>query len=745
MKSPKISKRFLYRTLVLVVNVVAVAIILFVLLTYFRSESTSRQERNRQQFEAVTDSVAQTILGRLEAHQEIVNAATKYIGENDMTIDEAIDFVDSINTDENHMFHIVWVDDFTGLSTRANKLDDTDYTVDYSGISTIRFEDENIITAMSILYDENSDKFIHATRAFYNPIDASSTVAFYSKIYLDRDGEESPAILMLLADVDDLRSEYSFPEGIFEDTQTAVIDTASGYYVLPTPELKNSSFYEYLRQYNDDLDYTSLQELEERIAEGQLISETYKDYKGQDVRFIISEVEGADGWTLVSFIPVETLNKLSSDNLWLVTVILIALITILLFGDIFFFMNLNNDLEKALSREELAKAQAEKANRSKTDFLSTMSHDIRTPLNAILGLTTLTKDKVDDKALVEKNLKKIDQSGQHLLTLINDVLDISKIESGQLSFNVNPFSITEVEEYLKDLCMPMAKEKGLDLDISVEKVTEDDLLGDKLRIYQVMINILTNAIKYTNAGGFVKVRLAEECLDDNNIKLSYEVEDNGIGMTEEFMEHMYETFSRAKDGRIDKVQGTGLGLAICKRIIDGMGGEITCRSKVNEGTCFKVELMLQRVQKNITKTTDSENQELKNIRILVAEDNDLNYEIISEMLEIKEISCDRAENGQIAYDALLATAEEKIYDLVLMDIQMPVLNGIEATKKIRATDNSYVKGIPIIALTADAFAENIEECISAGMNSHVAKPINIDILMSEIVKVISQKGVNNEN
>ena len=673
MKETK-SKRRNYKRDVILGNVLVVVVILVVLLTYFREETQNRYNRNREQFEAVTSSVGQTILGQLESHQELVDSAAYYINGKSMTMYEAAKYARDINLEENHMFHLVWVDDFTGFSTKASKLDSKNFTVDYSKIMSVRNTGSSIITVMDKFLDENKSTKIHATRAFNNPTDAESSVAFYNRITLMRDGQQAQALIMLLVSVSDLRSEYSFPEGIFEDTKTAIIDTETGYYIIPTPELKNTSFFEYIRQYNN-MDYVELGELEERIAGEDTISETFTDYKGEENRYIISKVKSADSWSLVCFLPTEQLDNISSDFLWQVTVMLIVLVVILLAFDLLYFLHLNSTLERHLISEEAAKLEAEKANKSKSDFLSTMSHDIRTPLNAIIGLTSLARQRVEDTEYVADSLKKIDQSGSHLLTLINDILDISKIENGELNFSINPFGLSDVEEYLKGLCQTAADDKNIKLDVKVEAVSDKPLLGDKLRIYQVMINILSNAIKYTKAGGSVSARLTEEPEGTDKARLTYVVKDTGIGMSTEFMEHMYEPFSRAKDGRIDKIQGTGLGLAICKRIMDEMQGTIECESKVGEGSTFTVRCVLPLAEEGeegaAATTTTTTTGFGKGLSLLVAEDNDLNWDIISDMLELKEIKAERAENGQLAYEKLVSAAEHKDFDLVLMDIQMP--------------------------------------------------------------------------
>ena len=734
MNTPKVDGNLIKKNIILIVNILVVSAIVFILLTYFKDESTRKTEKNREEFEAVATTMARTIIEGLESHQELVDSAAKYINTHDLTIEEAIDYVNDFNTENTeHMFHIVWVDDFTGLSTRGNKLDPDDISVDYSGIYSAKYTKKQLISVMDMVYGEDGDMPIHATRSFTNPTDAKQSVAFYNEVSLVRDGEKAKAIIMLLVETDTLKSDYRFPEGIFENTGTALIDKESGNYVIPSAELKNTSFYEYLLQYNG-LSYDDIEALKNRVINEDVVGISYLDYKSEMTRYIISDVKECDGWALVAFIPEEDLREISQENLWQVTFMLVALILLLLIFDIVYFFGVNKKLEASLESEHKANLEAKAANRSKTDFLSTMSHDIRTPLNAILGLTALTKEHIGDERTVKSNLHKIEQAGQHLLTLINDILDISKIESGKLSFNVKPFSLNDTREYLEDLCRGSADDKQITLDIAVDTVSDRCLLGDRLRLYQIFINILTNAIKYTKEGGKVSVSLRED-INENMAQLTYMVSDNGIGMSEEFMEHMYENFSRAQDGRIDKVQGTGLGLAICKKIIDELGGSIECQSRLNEGTTFTVKLKLPLADTEEENKPENSAESIEGLNILVAEDNDLNWEIISDMLDLKGMKCERAQNGLEAVEMLKAACEQESYDLVLMDIQMPVMNGLEATGNIRAAAEKYMRNIPIIALTADAFTENIEECLRCGMDSHVAKPVNIDILMREIGKV----------
>ena len=360
------------------------------------------------------------------------------------------------------------------------------------------------------------------------------------------------------------------------------------------------------------------------------------------------------------------------------------------------------------------------------------SHTVRTAIPAT------------SRQIVKDSLRKIDLAGNHLLTLINDILDISKVESGKLSLAPTAFSISEVAENLVNIAQPMVEDKSIDFNFRTNDMEHEYLYADQLRINQVFINILSNALKYTEPHGSVDVGLQEVPGDaPGMVRLVYRVADTGMGMSEEFMERMYKSFSRQTDSRVNKVQGTGLGLAITKQMVDLMGGTIECQSKLGEGTTFTVTLdvpIAEREDEGASPESadalalDGGQSDIVGMHVLVAEDSDVNWEIINMLLSMNGIEAVRAENGQVAVD-MIASSEPGAYDLVFMDVQMPVMNGIEATKAMRALPNERLSGIPIIATTADAFSEDVAVCMDAGMNGHIAKPIDIKLVLKEIRKV----------
>ena len=362
-----------------------------------------------------------------------------------------------------------------------------------------------------------------------------------------------------------------------------------------------------------------------------------------------------------------------------------------------------------------------------------MSHDIRTPLNAVLGMTKLAQDHIADRPYVENCLKKISVSGGHLLTLINDILELSRVESGKTVLSPAPFAVEELVGRLDSITRTQAEERGQHFTVQLHDLITPYLVGDKLRLSQIYLNLLNNAVKYTRPGGHIRLEMRETPTENGLVSLVCVIADDGIGMSPEFQATMYDSFSRAKDGRIDKTQGTGLGLAIVQRMVDMMKGTILCKSEPGKGTTFTVRIPLQttdHADRPAAQTAESDD-DLQGTRLLVAEDNDLNWEIISALLDEHGILCDRAENGRVCV-RMLEDAPPDTYALVLMDVQMPELNGRDAAHEIRKSARQDLREIPIAAMTADAFAEDMQACLDAGMDMHLSKPVEIDKVLRAI-------------
>ncbi|MBQ3372477.1 MAG: response regulator [Oscillospiraceae bacterium] len=385
-----------------------------------------------------------------------------------------------------------------------------------------------------------------------------------------------------------------------------------------------------------------------------------------------------------------------------------------------------NNIDAQMKRElEYQQHVAEARTNARNDFLANMSHDIRTPMNAIVGYTNIAKSRINNPEAVTDALEKIGSSSHFLLSLINDILDISKIESGKMKINLGPCDLGEIFRRIEDITALQARNKSLIITYRHDSVRHLKVNADELRIEQVLVNIVSNAIKYTPAGKTVDLIAEEEPIEGNRYLYRFIVRDTGIGISEDYLPHIFESFTREEKTTVNRIQGTGLGLAITAKVVEMMGGTISVKSAVGEGSEFTVELELE--------TTDRENTEEKNetegssfsdCRVLLVEDNEINAEIANMILAEYGIEVDRAGNGQIGLEQV-QKHERGYYDAVLMDIQMPVMNGYEATREIRTFDSQ----IPIIAMSANAYEEDVRACLEAGMNAHLAKPFQPEDLL----------------
>ena len=838
---------------ILLVNIILILGIFFYVFTYSRDERKKVLANRIETFENMTIAMEQVAANYLDTEQGICDAWARYINSEDMTIEQAIAFVGASQKPE-IMVQILFIDEpeVRGLSTVGKINDPEDHTV--------RFLQFDLIKNYTALTPPGNR--INITRSYTNPINGTQSIAFCNQVMVreNEEGPKRPALLMRILSLKTFERKWVFPSEDFQKAEIALID-GSGNYILKGHSFKSTNFFEFYKSYNQT-NYHSINEFQNRIR-----TETGNfmmfNSRGEECLVAHTRVTMSDDWALISMIPLSEIGQGSVD--WLLIFIVAAGLILLLVVDSVLLLRLNRQLM-------LTAEAAETANRAKTDFLSTMSHDIRTPMNAIIGLTTIAEKNVNDPDAVKENLRKIGMASNHLLTLINDILDISKVESGKLTLSPVSFSIAESAENLVNISQPMVKEKNIDFNFRISPIEYEYLYADELRLNQIFINILSNAIKYTNPEGRVTIDMAEtKSSQPGKVHLTYRVEDTGIGMSPEYMKRMYEPFSRQTDSRVNTIQGTGLGLAITKKMVDLMGGTIDCQSKENEGTCFTIELdipiaerqldemklepidvlvvdddevlletaadtlktlgaraetssggadalrkisqrhelgkdydvaiidwkmpemdgldLIRRIRqiegealpillvsaydwsdieesarkagangfisKPLFRSTlyekitellgietevtapDEDNSDLAGMHILVAEDNDVNWEIVSMLLEMYGIESERAVNGQTTVE--MAEADPEKFDLIFMDIQMPVMNGLDATKLIRASKNEKCAKLPIIAMTADAFSENVAECLAVGMNGHIAKPIDIKIVLKEIRKIKESK------
>jgi signal transduction histidine kinase/CheY-like chemotaxis protein len=408
----------------------------------------------------------------------------------------------------------------------------------------------------------------------------------------------------------------------------------------------------------------------------------------------------------------------------------------------------------AISRDITAHKQAQEAvlaaARAKGIFLATMSHEIRTPLNAIIGMAYIAKDCVTDNEKVLRSVNQIITSSHHLLGILNDILDMSKIESGKLELTREPFSLPAACGEISDIMTHRCVEKNITFITNIHEIKDITLIGDKLRLNQVLINLLGNAVKFTNTNG--EIKFITEILgfthEENpdlireKVHVKFTVSDNGIGMSEEQIKKLFIPFEQTDTTIATRFGGTGLGLSISQNLINMMGGKISITSELNKGSTFDFSLYFDKGELPASQTTDDKHEaiNLNGKRMLLAEDIEINRLIVCELLSLSGLAIDEVENGRLAVD-VFNDSPEGFYDIIMMDIQMPVLNGYEAAKEIRALDRADAKTVPIIAMTANAYKEDVEHALAVGMNGHLAKPIDKPAFMETVGKIMKDKEV----
>ena len=505
---------------------------------------------------------------------------------------------------------------------------------------------------------------------------------------------------------------------------------------------------------------SSFAEAKERLTRtGSCYSNAVLD--GTEYFYALKQMENAQ-WTLAFLVPAEYVAVNTQKLVGIVMVIIIGFATVFSVTAVFvgwFLLREKQQQELRAEKEanlrleqyniqltqandEMRRAQdiaaealqsAERASKAKTDFLSNMSHDIRTPMNAIIGITTLMKNELHEPEKLAEHLGKLETSGQLLLGIINDILDMSRIESGKTTLNVEKMNLPQQVGQLDSIIRQQAGQRLQTFTVETH-VQHENVLGDPNRLNQVLMNILSNSVKYTPIGGHIRLEVDELPRNEHYARYRFIVQDDGIGMSEEFQKTLFEPFTREEKSGTNKVQGTGLGMAITKSVVDLMGGFISVESSTGKGTRFEVVLEFpidaeaDMVQKTQALPEEEETvSPLSGMKFLCAEDNAINAEILEMLLETKGASCTICSNGQEIVDAF-ASVKPGEYDMILMDVQMPVMDGLEATRRIRNGENPLGRIIPILAMTANAFLEDMQKSKEAGMDEHLSKPVDIAAL-----------------
>ena len=699
------------KILIIIVNVIIMSAILTFVVIYSGVASRDAYQRQIEHFENLTVTMEQVTQNYLEDEQRICDLWARYINNSKMTMEEATAYIRALHVLENASAHLIFTDTLTGLSTRPKQGTTDDYAVSYERVDIL-----NIMNPVNEI-----GKTINITRAYTNPMNGEQSLAFCNTVTLCGPDCEKTAVLLRVIPISELEQKWVFPQTEFENAELSMIDS-EGDYILKGYSFKNSSFFEFYKSYNST-DPKSSQELFETIT-SSTGSVSMLDSHGQECILAYTPISDTAGWTLLSFVPAENL-RVEKENWLLFGVVSVGLL-ILFMIDLFHMSFLNKRL-RVTARE------AESANRAKTDFLSTMSHDIRTPMNAIIGLTTIAEKNLGDVESTGESLRKISLASNHLLTLINDILDISKVESGKLKLSPLTFSIVETVENLVNISQPMIKEKNLEFSFHINRIEKEYLYTDQLRLNQIYINILSNAIKYTEPGGRVSVDMREEeSTVPGCVKMIYVVADTGIGMSPEYLATMYQPFSRQVDSRVNRIQGTGLGLAITKQMVELMSGTIECQSVQGEGTTFTVTLDIPAADKQ------REDMKLDPVDVLIVDDDDILLQTAVDTLASLGASTEQAQSGLEALGMIEHRhLSGRDYDVIIIDWKMPEIDGIETVKRIRSEIGT---NIPILLISAYDWSDIEDKAKEAGANGFVSKPLFRSTLYDKINDLVGKES-----
>ncbi len=740
-----------YRNLILGCCMTGIAMLLAFFFLYHTYIQDIIYEERLNQMEEVTHQMFQNLEDVIDSHRDRVTEECNYLKDaNVQTTDELCRHMKKkyeLSAYADHKITLMAMDSEGGYYTEAGNrglFRDLDY-----------FEESP--EKISFVFDsmtDNQSKMVFLNR-LPEPIDL-------------QDGEKKTSILYfgIAQDMEQLNPYFNCDA--YNGNNSVYVLDDNGFKLFNSNQvelIKGHNVFSVLQKmkylHNSSFDKTKA-ELEEK---GCSYSNAVLD--GTEYFYGLKRMENAE-WTLIFLVPAEyvatnTLKLVNFVTIFIVIFTVIAAVCVML--GISFVMRrnqqeairverennvrletVNTELRQAKQAAEEAFQVAQEANRSKSNFLANMSHDIRTPMNAIIGITSLIRYDAGDKGKVIEYADKIDTSSQQLLGIINDVLDMSKIEAGKTVFKYADFSIVDFIQELDTVFHSQIYEKQQNFTIIKENIRHEWVTGDRVHLMQIFSNLLSNAIKYTQEGGEIQL-LAEECEAKSSAYAKYRflVSDNGMGMSADFQNTIFDAFTRAENSMTNKIQGTGLGMAITRNLVEAMGGTIDVESELGQGSCFEVLIDLKIAEDRTValaaqeETDEQDGNILQGMRFLCAEDNEINAEILTELLKIEGAECTICENGE----EILNAFEQSVpgdYDMILMDVQMPVMNGYEATKAIRRSSHELAKKIPIIAMTANAFSEDIQHSLAAGMNAHVSKPVEMKVLEKTIRSIKSGGG-----
>lgn len=711
---PKRSKK-IASAVVVAVNLVLAVILIVAIVRYLAFYQNKLYDQNLKDISNINQAAASVSSEFFRSQENRLRSVLRYLERHSLPLPELLAYLNETHADDETSYQLIGMD-YTGYLISGND-DGTFDPLDYSNKD---------YREMQQIFDaaDTSDPTISFSATFTDQHTGIRSFARYTYVSVpDASGAPVFYTLMAVSKSAGFIDLINIGEGY--DSLSTVLINESGSYILGSTDFKSENFFEYLYLYNE-LTLDEMNAIKARFSATRSGSLLYQSSRQEDCVFVYSTIPLTD-WYSVSCVPIASFHTPRTDLK--LTVFLLCLLGTMMTIDFLWLGVLNKRLKNSVR-------DAQTANDAKTDFLSRMSHDIRTPINVITGMTDLALSE-HNPPQTDAYLTNIQASNRFLLGLVNDILDMNKVESGKMELHPRPYTYAEFHTYINAVIAPLCAEKSIHFitQINDKSVT---LIADSLRLNQILFNLLSNAVKFTDTGGHIRLVTTVTPIAGGRATVDFLVEDDGIGMSQAFQDKMFDAFSQERNAATQSIQGTGLGLAIVKSLVELMGGTIRVESRLHVGTTFFVHLETARTADaaaNVPKPADA--ALLSGKRMLLCEDHPLNAQIMVRLLARKAVEVDVAENGQRGLE-LFSGAPEGHYDAILMDIRMPVMDGLNATRAIRTLGQARhdAREIPIIALTANAFDADVQNCLDAGMNAHLAKPIEPELLYATLSEML---------
>ncbi len=724
---------------IIIINILIVGLILSITAKYANDRATESNRASIASFEKMTTTTEQIVANYLEDEQHLCDIWSNYINRSaeagtPMTDEAAISYIRKAKISPEISGHLIFIDDgsMAGVSTTASSTDSSDYSVNYSHI--------NIFENLEI---SNVNDVVNLTRAYTNPLSGVQSIGFLNnvKVLDNKTGVMRDGLLIRVVPVSRLEQKLVFLKGEYENVEISLIDW-DGDYMIHGKSLKNSNFFEYFKSYNP----MTTQEFNQVVdtIRTDIGSMHIRNSKDEDSVIAFAPLSNLGYWFIVAYIPAKELTVNRSIDWILLGIVSLGLVVLLHFN-LAILLKFNRKLS-------VAAEAANQANEAKSYFLSTMSHDIRTPMNAILGMNEMIlRDSKDKKILTYS--ENIRVAGNTLLGIINDILDFSKIEAGKMEIINVEYNFASLLNDLVNMVQRKANEKGLSFKLDVDRNIPMLLQGDEIRIKQVITNILSNAVKYTKEGVVVFSISSSKYLDEPDfVNLHVSVKDTGIGIKQEDLDKLFGAFERIEEKKNRNIEGTGLGMAIAQSFLNMMGSKLLVESEYGVGSVFSFELKQKVVKWDPLGEFDTAIQrflserEIYHVkfvapkaRILVVDDNEINLKVFVSLLNETKMQIDTADSGE----ASIVLFKRNFYDVIFLDHMMPDKDGIETIKEMKECKDTPNQKTPVICLTANAISGMRETYINAGFDDYLTKPIDTNKLESMLLAYLPSDLVMN--